>query len=285
MSRAIQRLEEEVGQPLFFRDNRSLTLTPAGELFREYADHTLQGWQELAGRLAAAEIPGGRLRLYCSVTAAYTILPDLLGRFRGAHPRVHLHLQTGDAAQALAQFRNDEADVAVAALPGRLPAGLTFLELVQTPLLFIAAAAFPAAVVYRKKKIDWQETPLIMPERGLSRRRLERWLAEEGVAPNIYAEVAGNEALIAMVGLGCGVGVVPQLVLEKSPLREQIQVLEAAPSLAPYSVGLCTPTRNLANPVVRTFWDCAEEGRGGPAGSAPPQDGAFEGADGSPGAG
>ncbi len=259
LTRTIQRLEEELGQPLFIRDNRSVALTPAGEIFREYAEDALQRWQELTNRLAAGEVPGGQLSLYCSVTAVYGILPNLLGRFREKYPRVHLNLQTGDAARALVKLRNDEAEVAIAALPETRPAGLEFLPLIETPLVFIGSARFPAAVIYQDREIDWQRTPLIMAERGLSRERLDRWLAARQVEPNIYAQVAGNEAIIAMVSLGCGVGVVPRLVLEKSPLLEQIRILRVTPELKPFSVGVCTPAKNLANPIIRAFWTIAEQ--------------------------
>lgn len=257
LTRTIQRLEQELGQPLFIRDHRSVALTPAGEIFREYADEALQRWQELRNRLAAGEIPGGQLSLYCSVTAVYGILPKLLGRFRTEYPRVHLNLQTGDAARALNKLRNDEAEVAIAALPANRPAGLEFLPLIETPLVFIGPARFPGAVIYGGKEIDWQRTPLIMAERGLSRERLDRWLAARRIEPNIYAQVAGNEAIIAMVSLGCGVGVVPRLVLEKSPLLEQIRILKVEPELKPFSVGVCTPSKNLANPIIRAFWAIA----------------------------
>jgi LysR family positive regulator for ilvC len=261
LTRTIQRLEEELGQPLFIRDNRSVSLTPAGEIFREYAEDALQRWQELTNRLAAGEIPGGQLSLYCSVTAVYGILPKLLGRFREEYPRVHLNLQTGDAARALVKLRNDEAEVAIAALPKVRPPGLEFLPLIETPLVFIGPASFPGAVIYQGDEIDWQRTPLIMAERGLSRERLDRWLTARQIEPNIYAQVAGNEAIIAMVSLGCGVGVVPRLVLENSPLREQIRILEVTPKLEPFSVGVCTQTKNLANPIIRAFWTIAEEWR------------------------
>jgi len=258
LTRTIQRLEEELGHRLFIRDNRSVALTPAGELFREYAEDALQRWQELINRLSAGEMPGGQLSLYCSVTAVYGILPKLLGRFREEYPRVHLNLQTGDAARALVKLRNDEAEVVIAALPDNIPPGLEFLKIIETPLVFIGPARFPGAVSHEGKEIDWQCTPLIMAERGLSRERLDRWLAARQIEPNIYAQVAGNEAIIAMVSLGCGIGVVPRLVLENSPLKKQIRILEVSPELAPFSVGVCTPARNLANPIIRAFWTIAE---------------------------
>ena len=39
-----------------------------------------------------------------------------------------------------------------------------------------------------------------------------------------------------MVGLGLGVGVVPEIVIDNSPLADRIQVLDVKPVLEPYNV-------------------------------------------------
>jgi LysR family positive regulator for ilvC len=93
----------------------------------------------------------------------------------------------------------------------------------------------------------------------LSRRRLDKWLKSYRITPNISSEVSGNEAIIPMVRLGCGVGVVPRLVLERSPFRDEVQILENAPHLEPYVVGLCATKRNLQRSSVLAFWRLAEE--------------------------
>ncbi len=60
-----------------------------------------------------------------------------------------------------------------------------------------------------------------------------------------------------MVALGLGVGLVPELVLDNSTLREQLQVLPAEPDLGPFPVGLCAPRQRLDNPYVAAFWQVA----------------------------
>jgi LysR family positive regulator for ilvC len=60
-----------------------------------------------------------------------------------------------------------------------------------------------------------------------------------------------------MVGLGLGVGVVPELVLANSPQRASIRVLDVQPTLAPFVVGLCAAVTRLENPLVKAFWDTA----------------------------
>lgn len=259
LSRAIQRLEEELGEPLFFRDNRSVRLTTAGTLFRDYAIDVLDGWDELKEKLRLeGETLTGELSLYCSVTACYSILPALLQEFRKEHPGIHINLQTGDAASAVTRVINNEIDIVIAAKPDRLPRHLDFLPLTDTPLLFIAPA-IPCEVgnLTEASPIPWERVPMILAERGLARRRAEAWFRDQGIKPLIYAQVSGNEAILAMVRVGCGVGIVPGLVLEKSPIKTDIRVLSVEPSLTPYSVGLVTQRRRLSSPLVSAFWNVA----------------------------
>jgi LysR family positive regulator for ilvC len=262
LTRTVQRLEAEVGEQLFIRDNRSVALTPAGLLFKKYAEEALVRWQELQNQLAGDSLLGGEISLYCSVTAAYSILPAILGRFRKEHPAIHLNLQTGDAAQALRKLQDNEADLTIAALPRKQPKGIACLPIIETPLVFIAPRNFPEIVIMAGNAIDWARTPMILAEQGLSRQRINRWFTAKKIQPAIYAQVAGNEAILAMVSLGCGVGVVPQLVIEKSPMQNQIRILDVTPQLTPFSIGICTAKKNMALPKIQAFWAIVKEETG-----------------------
>ncbi|WP_319548721.1 HTH-type transcriptional activator IlvY [Desulfogranum marinum] len=260
LTRLVQRLEAEVGKQLFRRDRRSVSLTPAGMLFKEYAEETEQRWNALQNRLAAEVELRGNISLYCSVTAANGILPAILKTFRAHFPGIQLHLQTGDAAMALDQLQNKAADVTIAALPEKLPASITFIEIIRTPLVFVAPAGHQELIVYREGEIDWESTPLILPEKGLSRVRMDKWFRENSIKPNVYAQVAGNEALLTMVGLGYGVGVIPKLVLEKSLIHHEVVTLENAPILTPFTIGVCTAKKNMDNPLIKAFWSTVQKG-------------------------
>lgn len=259
LTRTVQRLESELGKQLFFRDKRSVSLTPAGGVFRDYAEEAIQQWNKLQSNLADDSVLAGELSLYCSVTAIFSILPDIFSCFREAHPDVHIHLQTGDAAMAIGKLQSGEADISIAALPDRQQEILDFIEIVRTPLIFISPCRFPETVIYSGVSIDWHKTPVILAERGLSRQRADRWFNEKGIEPNIYSQVAGNEAIIAMVGMGCGVGIIPRLVLEKSPLQDQVSILAVSPELEPFRVGACILAKSRRNPIVRSFWRLIEQ--------------------------
>lgn len=258
LTRTIQRLEDELGQPLFIRDNRTVQLSPAGEQFRIYARQALQDFQSFQSSIDGHHPVAGSLSLYASITAVYSLLPDLLEAYRKAYPDVQLELRTGAAEKAVAQVESGEMDIAVAALPDRRSARLEFLPIMKTPLVFIAGKQLATEIVHRGGHgLDLSWLPLVLPQAGLSRRRLEKWLKKNHIVPNISTEVSGNEAIIPMVHLGGGVGIVPQLVLERSPFCDAVVVLDQAPQLEPYVVGLCSSKRNLQKPVVNSFWQLA----------------------------
>lgn len=134
LTRAIQRLETELDEQLFFRDNRSVTLTPAGKIFKNYADDVLNRWEELNNELSKNNELSGELSVYGSVTAMMSILPDILSRFRNRFPQVTVTIHTGDAAKALEKVQQGEVDLTIAALPDNLPEHLDFIRIVKTPL-------------------------------------------------------------------------------------------------------------------------------------------------------
>jgi LysR family positive regulator for ilvC len=261
LSRAVRRMEEELGRRLFLRDNRSVELTAAGRRFRAYAREALAGWEQMAREVSGgAQEVSGELTVYCSVAAAYTVLTGLFRAFRQAHPAVHLRLQTGDPAEALERVASGQADVTVAARPHTLPRTLAFKTVAVTPLLFIAPTVpCEAASLARESPVPWARMPMVLSATGLSRRRAEAWFRARGVHPRVYAEVSGHEAIISMVRLGCGVGVVPRLVLERFAQKNEVRVLEAQPPLEPYVVGLCARRRRLDFPPARAFWEAAPE--------------------------
>ena len=251
-SRHLQQLEEELGTALMLRDNRSVALTPEGERFLQFARETLQHWETFQESLLIDRgILRGQLSLYCSVTASYSFLYDILKAFRQAHPGIAIKLHTGDPAQAIERVMAGAEDVAIAARPDRLPAGLGFKPIAESPLVFIA----PADSAWRHGGThDWRRLPMIISEEGLARERFNHWCREEGITPDIYAEVKGNEAIVSMVSLGFGVGVVPRIVLDNSPLINQVRLLDQQPDLGPFETGFCVLEKRLKSPIVAALW-------------------------------
>jgi LysR family transcriptional regulator, positive regulator for ilvC len=257
LSRTIQRLEEESRAALFVRDRRSVALTDEGRLLQGFAQDTLLRFEALEQRLTRAqERLQGSISIFASVTACQSFLPPLLSQFRRSHPEVQIRLETGYARDALEMLRGGSVDVAIAALPDDIPPTLAARVVVKIPLVFVAPAETSAVgELLAEQPIAWQEVPMILPSSGLARDYVDRWFRKKRLPPRIYGEVAGSEAILSLVSLGCGVGIVPRLVADQSPLRGSLVVLDVEPKLQVFRVGVCTEKKKLKSPVVKAFWE------------------------------
>lgn len=259
LSRQIQRLEEDLGQTLFLRDNRTVTLTDAGERLRQFAQQTLLQYQQMRHAMGQnGPSLSGEMKMFCSVTAAYSHLPPILDRFRAEHPLVEIKLTTGDAADAVEKVQSNEVDIAIAGRPETLPTSIGFTPLGLIPLVLIAPALpCPVRTQATQPQPDWAQIPFILPAQGPSRRRIDLWFRHRHIAnPLIYATVSGHEAIVSMVALGCGIALLPDVVLENSPepIRNRILELEDVEMVAPFELGVCVQKKRLTEPLIDAFW-------------------------------
>lgn len=261
LSRSIRQLEEDVGADLFDRDNRSVSLTHKGQKFHQYAKNAARQWRVICNELKDdRDDLQGEISLYCSVTASHSILFDLLNRFRPDYPGIEIKLHTGDPEHAISRVLGGQEEIAIAALPAAPPRGIKTCAITESPLLFIAAKQSDITVpsAGRRRKQQWSDVPMILSEGGIARSRVNQWFRDLGITPRIYAQVAGNEAIVSMVSLGLGVGVVPKIVLDNSPMADRIRIVDVKPTLEPYNVGLVVLKKNLDNPLVNAFWALSE---------------------------
>ncbi|MFU2315449.1 HTH-type transcriptional activator IlvY [Rahnella sp. PCH160] len=259
LSRQIQRLEEELGQPLFQRDNRTVQLTSAGEQLKTFAQQTLLSYQQLRSGLDQhGPTLSGELRLFCSVTAAYSHLPPILDRFRAQHPLVEIKLTTGDAADAVEKVQSTEADLGIAGRPESLPGSVDFTQIGEIPMILISPS-LPGAVRTQVSvpHPDWSQIPFILPEHGPARKRIDVWFKHNRLSnPLIYATVSGHEAIVSMVALGCGIALIPSVVVDNSPepVRNRISILDNVTLGAPLELGVCVQKKRLNEPLIEAFW-------------------------------
>ena len=271
VSRLVQRLERLVGQKLLQRDNRQVHLTPAGRHFQDYARKTVDNWQQLRSDFSKNEATlSGEVSVFGSVTASYSILTQILPMMRENHPGIEIKLRTGDQADGIEHVLDGREDSAIIAMPDSFPDKLSFLPLQTTPLKLIGPN-MPSAVTRaldqsqsERSDPDWSKVPIVLAERGLARERLLLQLRELECKPLIYAQVAGHEAVVSMVSLGFGVALVPELVIEHSPQRQNVRVLPWFKELPAFQLGLCAMHERLDDPLLNALWECVQQRRTSP---------------------
>lgn len=155
-------------------------------------------------------------------------------------------------------MQSQDADLGIAGKPEKLPDNVRFHQIGEIPLSLIAPA-LPCPV--RQQAVqpvpDWENIPFIIPEHGPSRKRIDLWFKTHRIQdPQIYATVSGHEAIVSMVALGCGIALIPNVVVENSPdaIRSRILQLDNISMVAPFELGVCTLNKRLHEPLIRAFW-------------------------------
>ena len=97
LTRQIQNMEKEVGQPLFVRAGRKMVLTEAGMLLRKRAEEIVElyekaehEWLNLPDDISGEVFIGG------GETYGMTILMDAVCEMRKTYPNIKIHIHSGD---------------------------------------------------------------------------------------------------------------------------------------------------------------------------------------------
>ncbi|WP_138493600.1 LysR family transcriptional regulator [Paenibacillus pinistramenti] len=115
LSKTIQRLEEDLGVPLFDRTGRSLKLNEAGICFFKRAERALFELEQ--GRQEIRDLSSLKLnQLELAVTAA-SRLPDILREYRRRLPDVQLHVQMLTTQEMVTLLRRGEVDMCLSSPP------------------------------------------------------------------------------------------------------------------------------------------------------------------------
>ncbi|VWC44852.1 LysR family transcriptional regulator [Burkholderia lata] len=144
VSAQIRKLEEQAGTPLFVKSGRGLALTDAGDAMLRYARRMIELNDEAAAAVRGMNLDGW-VRVGLQEDFGEAILPDVLGRFARAHPKVRIEARVARNADLLDRLDANQLDLALvwgdpasAALVAR--AGIESEAIAQVPMQWIAAA-------------------------------------------------------------------------------------------------------------------------------------------------
>ncbi len=261
LSRTLNKLEHDFKAKLCIRDKKGVFITEAGRKFEEFARKTLNEYAALESSLhSGAEQVEGTVSIFCSVTACYLFIPRLLNELHLTAPSLEIKLETGDPAESIDRLNTDaRLDFAISALPSEIPENLDYVDLVTFPLILTAPRKprFECAGGADLSGYDLNTVPFVMPERGQLRYEVDKWLSSQGVRPHVYSEVAGHEAILSVTALGFGLSVVPRLVYEISPFRNDVIILKELP-WADFRVALCSLKKKARDKTVKAVRAVAE---------------------------
>ncbi|MFE7298619.1 LysR family transcriptional regulator [Streptomyces sp. NPDC057579] len=209
LSRAIARLEAEVGTPLFDRRGRRIRLNQYGMTFLRHVERALSELDD--GRRALLDARDQVLgRVYVAAETLLT-LTHLLGNFRTAYPRAEVRLYQSTAEEMERRLRAREVDFCIASQPLTGP-NLCTVELAREEVLLAVPSGHPLADRDRVTIREIADEPFVTTRVGTwPRALLERLFAAEGRTPKLSCEGDEPGASGDLVSAGLGIGLVPAM--------------------------------------------------------------------------
>jgi len=211
----IQRLEACTGTELFHRHKQRLHLSPGGQMLRGYAEKLLRLSEEASSAMAGSA-PAGVLRLGALESTTASRLPEVLAAYHAAYPEVRIELTTGTNDALTAAVLDRRLDAAFVAEPAAAPE-LSHLPLFAERLVVITAKAHRPV---RGPKDVAGCSLVAFPNGCAYRRRLHRWLGATSTATTRVLDLGSYHAIVACVGAGAGIALVPESVLDTVPLAQ-----------------------------------------------------------------
>ncbi|WP_416799064.1 LysR family transcriptional regulator [Ciceribacter azotifigens] len=214
LSDQMQSLEQELGVQLLERSRHGVTLTPAGQAMKTYAEEILALNDEAHIAVRAAACQSERtLAIGTLETIAAEKLAAFLLRFREAHPEIGLTLRIGGSAELQRWLDDSSIDLAITFDRGQQDGRFVTRLVSHEPLALISGgnADAPCSATLA----DLNQLPFIATQDGCVYRRLfDAAFADAGVeAPRVATEVDSIATIIRLVAARAGYGLVPRLAI------------------------------------------------------------------------
>ena len=210
VSGQILQLESELGVKLFNR--RPFALTPEGEELYNYVYPFFSKMksveQSLKGEL------GRHLRICASAAVLRLHLPNVLEKMKLRIPDLKLTLKEVEPAAIYAGLLNQQADIAISIIFGKLTDGLKSINLLRLPVVLIVPESFKVNSLNDliQKEDDGDgfraKIPLVgLPPHEVLQQIFERGLQQMNIKWDVSVEVNSLDVIRSYVRRGFGAGV------------------------------------------------------------------------------
>lgn len=227
VSRALSRLEAEVGAALLQRVGRTLRMTHAGSAFKPHVDSLLHRLDDgLAAVSQIVEPDTGTVSLGFQPSLGSWLVPDLVGSFRAEWPQVRFNLTPVHDDLLATALTRGRADLVLTTVRSQEPA-VRQQRLLDEPLRLAVPANHHLAARRKVRLADAAGEPFVMPGPATALRVLcDELCSSAGFAPVVSFESDDIATLRGLVRAGLGVALLPASDRESSPGVRHLTVVD-----------------------------------------------------------
>ena len=213
VSAQIRQIESEYGERLLDRSGKTVRLTPAGEVFREYAQRMLS----LRAVADHGNDPRGVLALGANEATCLYVLPNVFAEYLRLYPSVQVSIYRNFSHKILERLDSGAIDVGIVTLPVKMPM-LKVRTIFRDRLVLMVSADNPLAQHDKVPISMVVEQPLILPRTGFTRRIMDKLFRPYRDKLQVRMELPSIGMIKSFVAAGLGVS-----LISESFARDEVQ--------------------------------------------------------------
>ena len=261
VSMTISSIEDTIGKKLIVRSSgqRSAVLpTPAGEIFRDFAEQVLSSYSDMCVKLLQNEsFPS--FTVATSPTPGSLILPPLTNAFRDDFPQISFQTCAYSGNEILRRLKFEEFDIGITSLDAHDPE-IVCEPFFYDPLELICPKSMKLDEAITLKQL--RKLPLITRSKACNTMNiLVDGLHKVGLDlsdMNIIMQVYGNSDVLQAVSFGSGAGFVTRSLLSaKFRYSENVDIIHVKRLQLDRSLNLVRLKKRSFSPSMQLFWDYA----------------------------
>jgi DNA-binding transcriptional LysR family regulator len=254
VTRRVQNLEQALGVALLDRQSKPLKPTSAGREAYLLGRRVIASVDDLRSGLAPDSPPSGEFRLGLTPFLSDGAVAGPLDQMRELYPNLALRVSSGWSGDLLTQVQEGRIDACGIFVPSSMEPAETLARdhLGAHPAMLVAARSLGLPEQVSLAAIA--DLPWVLNQDGCGFRRAMRQALEVEHLPfNVAIEVPSSELRLSLVARGLGLGITTPAVLNASPLRSSLQVLDVPGFKADIHGWLVhrPPAGRLAKPIAR----------------------------------
>lgn len=255
VSKAIAKLEQNVGAILFIRSSKGVTLTYEGKLLFENVksafDFISSGEEKLKH---VVEFGGGHIKFGVSATLCKYVLLPYLKNFMKQNPHIQISVECQSTYQTLELLEAEKIDIGLIGKPGtvKLQSGMLHYEPIAD-IEDIFAASQDYIKSQRSPDMLRHSTLLMLNKENMTRQYIDHYLYANQIEPYQLIEATSMDLLIEFAKIGLGTAcVIKEFVKKELESQTLIEVPLKTP-IPKRSIGFVYPSGTLSSAAASKF--------------------------------
>src|SRR5579864_1649891 len=226
VSAQIRQLEQEYGDRLLDRSGKTVKLTPAGQVFHDYAMRMKKLRDESLVAVADhGHTPRGTLLVGANEATCLYVLPQVFADYCQRCPDVQISIYRNFSYKIMEKLENGSVDVAVLSLPVQSPS-LKVYPIFRDKLMLMVSAKNPLAKLKSAAVRDIVKQPLLLPKTGHTRRLLDKLFREYNSELKVRMELPSIGMIKSFVAADLGVSLISMSFARDEVAAGRVKLIE-----------------------------------------------------------